>query len=77
ESISVHPLASRNGIGRTLVTIAETHARSLDCATLSLYTGAVLKQLVSWYKRCGFEVVGEDIVEERPIVNMQKRIEPA
>jgi ribosomal protein S18 acetylase RimI-like enzyme len=76
ESIAVEPPSQGGGLGRALVTAAETRAQQLGCATLRLFTGAPLAHLIAWYGRHGYGVERREASSDREIVHMVKHLSP-
>lgn len=57
--LSVSPLAQGQNIGRTLLEEAETYAKTLNCAKISMSVISVRAELISWYERRGYVFTGE------------------
>ncbi|HEV2502087.1 MAG TPA: GNAT family N-acetyltransferase [Mesorhizobium sp.] len=57
------------GLGRTLVEAVETHARSVNCNVLYLYTDAA----EALYARLGWTTVERMIIDGAPLVLMQRK----
>lgn len=56
DLLAVDPEAQGCGVGRCLLTHAETRARALGVATMHLHTVAAYDHLLRFYRSAGFEV---------------------
>jgi len=56
---SVSPLLQGKGVGRNLLSAAESYAKQLDCPTLTMTVISTRLELISWYERRGFKATGE------------------
>ncbi|MFS4104525.1 GNAT family N-acetyltransferase [Streptomyces sp. PD-S100-1] len=62
EQVSVHPGSARRGVGRALLEHLADHARSRQAPALTLTTFADVPWNASYYTRCGFRVLAEDML---------------
>ncbi len=75
-SIATDPATQGRGLGKAMLEAAEARARQLGQTTIRLYTGTLLKQLVAWYGRHGYEIEREETLSDRSITHMIKHLEP-
>lgn len=61
--LAVDPALQRAGIGRALREAAEDHCREHGCSEMTLMTGSVHPELVSYYSRAGYKITG---IEPQP-----------
>lgn len=54
ENVAVDPRRQREGIGRALLSYAETHAHELRASTLRLYTNAAMTENLALYTSLGY-----------------------
>jgi ribosomal protein S18 acetylase RimI-like enzyme len=59
EQVSVDPRFSRRGAGRLLIDRAVAHAEEIGAPALTLTTFADVEWNAPYYRRCGFEVMGD------------------
>ena len=71
-SIATDPARQTAGLGRAMLTAAETRAGQLGLTTMRLYTGTVLRHLVGWYGRHGYVVERLEQLADRDITHMVK-----
>lgn len=57
--LTVSPGLQGGGIGKTLLSASETHARQLGCDRIVMSVISVRKELIDWYKRNGYRLTGE------------------
>lgn len=57
--LSVSPLIQAKGIGRQLMTAAESYARDQQCVSIFMKVISVRHELVQWYERKGYHKTGE------------------
>ncbi|MEU4626519.1 GNAT family N-acetyltransferase [Actinoplanes sp. NPDC023801] len=62
EQVSVNPQFAHRGIGRELIEYAGAHARKAGAAALTLTTFAEVPWNAPYYRRCGFVVLGDDVI---------------
>ncbi|CDR08238.1 GNAT family N-acetyltransferase [Streptomyces iranensis] len=74
ENIAVHPDAHRQGVGKHLLTFAETHARVLGLPEIRLYTNALMWENQEIYPRYGYEVTERRQDGQYDRVHYRKRI---
>ncbi|MBA6439125.1 GNAT family N-acetyltransferase [Streptomyces sp. GMR22] len=74
ENIAVHPDAHRQGVGRHLLTFAETHARALGLPEIRLYTNALMWENQEIYPRYGYEVTERRQEGQYDRVHYRKRV---
>lgn len=74
ESIATDPARQSAGLGRALLSAAETRAHDLGYAIVRLYTGTVLTHLTDWYARHGFETERIEVLSDRSITHMMKQL---
>ena len=58
DNIAVHPDRQGRGLGRRLITFAESEARRLGHAELRLYTHEKMTENIALYRRLGFRETG-------------------
>lgn len=58
---AVEPELQARGIGGELMKAAEEYANYQDCSSIYMYVISVRDELISWYKRKGFEDTGERV----------------
>ena len=75
-SIATAPEAQGRGVANRLLQRAETSARALGLASMTLYTGEKLVQNIAWYARHGFVVTRREALPDRVIVHMEKVLVP-
>ncbi len=73
-SIATEPAQQARGIGGHLIAGAEIRARDLGLHVIRLYTGATLQRLIDWYGRHGFTVERVEVLDDRSITHMAKRL---
>ncbi|MGH6816692.1 MAG: GNAT family N-acetyltransferase [Hyphomicrobiaceae bacterium] len=73
-SVAADPAYQGHGLGRAMLTAAETRARQLGRQVLRLYTGAPLQHLIDWYGRHGFVTERLERLSDRSIVHMVKSL---
>ena len=73
-SIAAAPDAQRQGLGQIMLDAAEVRATQLGRSTMRLYTGAVLKSLIGWYHRHGYEIERYEELPDRQITHMIKQL---
>lgn len=73
-SIAAAPDAQGQGLGQIMLDAAEVRAAQLGRRIIRLNTGAVQKNLVNWYARHGYAVETIEIVDERQLTHMIKRL---
>ena len=73
-SIATDPEQQGSGLGRALLSAAETRALQLGRTIVRLYTGTVLSHLVSWYGRHGYVVERIEALSDRSITHMIKHL---
>jgi len=59
KRLCVEPACQRQGFGKQLLRFAEEEARKRGCSRLRLDTAKPFGELVEWYQRQGYQVVGE------------------
>ncbi|MCA6285529.1 GNAT family N-acetyltransferase [Phenylobacterium sp.] len=75
ENLAIAPEHQRRGLGSRLVAVAEELARSRGLTALTLYTNRRFTGNIELYQRLGFEVVGEESLEDGSTrVDMRKVI---
>lgn len=73
-SVATPPDRQSRGIGRQLIEMAEIRAAELGRSTMRLYTGTLLKDRVAWYGRHGYQVERVDVLPDRSVTHMVKRL---
>jgi ribosomal protein S18 acetylase RimI-like enzyme len=76
-SVAVHPASHGQGIGRQLLTHAETVTRGAGLAEVRLYTNALMDRNIAIYTGYGYVETGRRPHPDRPsftIVDMVKRL---
>lgn len=74
ENVAVEPDRQRSGIGRAMLSLAETHARERDLLELRLYTNVVLVENIRLYERFGYRETGRRIGSDFERVYFSKRL---
>jgi ribosomal protein S18 acetylase RimI-like enzyme len=74
-SVAVAPELQGRGIGNRLLAIAEARARELGRRKVRLYTGEKLTGNIAWYERQGFARERIEVLGERRLVHMMKRLD--
>ena len=74
ESIATDPKVQRRGLGRAMLAAAEAQTKELGYTVMRLYTGVVLTDLVEWYGRHGFSIERVEVLSDRSVTHMMKRI---
>jgi GNAT superfamily N-acetyltransferase len=59
NQVAVHPDVQRQGLGRMLIEQLEQRAIELGYRTIALDTAIPAQHLVEWYRRLGYEPIGE------------------
>ncbi len=57
--LTVSPDLQAKGIGKQLLTAAESMARHCGCSTIEMTVISVRKELIAWYERHGYAATGE------------------
>jgi ribosomal protein S18 acetylase RimI-like enzyme len=73
-SVAAAPDAQGQGLGQIMLDAAEVRAAQLGRRIIRLNTGAVQKNLINWYARHGYEVETIEIVDDRQLTHMIKRL---
>jgi ribosomal protein S18 acetylase RimI-like enzyme len=76
-SIACDPAAQSSGLGTRLLTAAEARARELGQVIMRLYTGSKFDHLITWYSRHGYEIERVQVMSDRSITHMVKRLSDA
>lgn len=58
---SVEPELQGAGIGGKMLSVAEEHAAAQGCTAIYMWVISVRTELISWYKRKGYEETGQTI----------------
>jgi ribosomal protein S18 acetylase RimI-like enzyme len=74
ENIAVEPDRQRSGIGRAMLSRAETHARERGLTELRLYTNVVMVENIRLYTRFGYRQTGRRITSTFERVDFSKRL---
>ena len=74
ESVATEPARQSSGLGRALLSAAETRARDLGYNVVRLYTGSVLTHLTDWYARHGYQTERIEVLSDRSITHMMKHL---
>lgn len=70
ENIAILPRFQGQGIGRWFLNLAQDLAREANLYKLTLYTNAKMERNIRIYKKYGFQVEKEEIVEHGIVVHM-------
>ena len=73
-SIAAAPDAQGQGLGQIMLDAAEVRAGQLGRQIIRLNTGAVQQTLIGWYGRHGYGIETIEIVDERQLTHMIKRL---
>ena len=73
-SIAAAPDAQGQGLGQIMLDAAEVRAGQLARHIIRLNTGAVQQTLVGWYGRHGYAIETIEIVADRQLTHMIKRL---
>lgn len=57
--LSVSPLSQNNGIGKKLMSAAESYAHEKKCTSIFMTVISVREELLNWYQRHGYVLTGE------------------
>ena len=76
-SIAAAPDAQGQGLGQIMLDAAEVRAAQLQRRIIRLNTGAVQQTLIGWYGRHGYEIETIEIVDDRQLTHMIKRLADA
>jgi ribosomal protein S18 acetylase RimI-like enzyme len=57
--LTVGPELQGRGIGKQLLSAAETHARQTGCNAVTMTVISVRSELIAWYERHGYRATGE------------------
>ena len=74
ENVAVDPDRQHSGIGRALLSLAETHAREHGLDRLRLYTNVAMVENIRLYTRLGYREDSRHIGEGFQRVYMSKRL---
>ena len=77
ENVAVLPSAQGRGIGRVLLTHAETLAAEQGFAEVRLYTNQRFERNIAIYRQAGYRIDREEELPHGVAVHMSKRVEPA
>jgi ribosomal protein S18 acetylase RimI-like enzyme len=55
DNVAVHPRAQHRGLGRSLLSFAERHARAAGLSELRLYTNQAMTENIALYTSLGYE----------------------
>lgn len=75
-NVAVAPAQQSGGLGRRLLSHAESLARERDLTTLRLYTNAAFARNISIYHRLGYRVERQETREHGVTVHMTKALDP-
>ena len=73
-SIAAAPDAQGQGLGQIMLDAAEVRAGQLGRQIIRLNTGAVQQSLIGWYGRHGYAIETIEIVDDRQLTHMIKRL---
>ena len=73
-SVAVAPAHQKRGLGRSLMTLAETRARALERAELRLFTNARMEGNIALYRRLGYHETRREQMADRVLVHMRKAV---
>lgn len=73
-SIATAPGGQGRGLGRKLLAATDARARQLGLGEVRLYTGSPLAHLIAWYGRHGYVATHVEILPDRSITHMTKRL---
>ena len=74
-SVATHPNARGTGVGRGLLALAEKRARDEKRGVIRLYTASVYLSNIDWYARNGFAEESREVLDDRVLVNMIKKLD--
>ncbi|TDD37247.1 GNAT family N-acetyltransferase [Actinomadura sp. KC06] len=74
ENVAVAPDRHGQGIGRTLLSFAEDHARALSLPRLRLYTNELMTRNIALYTSLGYQETGREDIGGRNVVHMAKTL---
>jgi N-acetylglutamate synthase-like GNAT family acetyltransferase len=75
ENVAVDPAHQGEGLGKTLLALAEAEARRQRFPALRLYTNAKMTENIALYARCGYRKTGRRTRRDFNVVFMRKNIE--
>ncbi len=73
-ALAVHPDAAGLGIGTALLNFAETRAQAAGYSEIRLFTNVLMQSNRDWYKRSGFQEIGEEAMGDKRVVMMRKPV---
>jgi ribosomal protein S18 acetylase RimI-like enzyme len=74
ENIAVDPAHQGGGLGRTLMTFAESEARRQGYASIRLYTNEKMTENIAIYGRLGYRETGRETLRGLHVVHMRKEL---
>lgn len=77
DNVSVAPAAQKRGVGRRLIALAESEARSRALALVGLSTHVTMERNVVLYARLGYRETARRVVDGYPRVFMEKSLAPS
>jgi GNAT superfamily N-acetyltransferase len=74
-SVATAPASQGAGLGGAMLDFAEARGRALGLPRLRLYTGEKLAANVDWYRRRGFANDRIEVLADRTVVHMSKKLD--
>lgn len=76
--LSVHPEFQNYGLGKKLLLLAEDYAKKeFNCKQSKMFVFAGREELLSWYKKMGYEATGETMPFFGPESGLKPKVENA
>lgn len=72
ENVAVAPAHHGQGIGHTLLSFAEAHARTLALPRIRLYTNELMTRNIALYASLGYQETTRENINGRYVVHMSK-----
>lgn len=74
ENIAVEPAHQGGGLGRKLMTFAESEVQRLGYASIRLYTNEKMTENIAIYGRLGYRETGREVLRGLHVVHMRKQL---
>lgn len=74
ENIAIHPDQQGHGLGRRLLTLAETLADAAGCEEIRLLTNGVFKANIALYEKVGYAITGREAFMGGTTIYMTKTL---
>jgi ribosomal protein S18 acetylase RimI-like enzyme len=77
DNIAVDPPYQGKGLGRRMMAFAESEALRQGYVSVRLYTNEKMTENIALYTRLGYRETGREILRERYVVHMRKKLSDA